>query len=56
MGFNCLKASELPQGDSFPINNFLLNINKRNIGKRCEICSKLTIKTPTSYWCFYCKL
>ena len=24
----------------------LLRVNNRNTGKRCEICSKLTIKTP----------
>ena len=25
---------------------YLLKVNNKNIGKRCEICSKLTIKTP----------
>ena len=25
---------------------YLFKINNRNTGKRCEICSKLTIKTP----------
>ena len=27
-------------------NNYLLRIDNRNTRKRCEICSKLTIKTP----------
>ena len=27
-------------------NIYLLKINNRNIRKKCEICSKLTIKTP----------
>ena len=25
---------------------YLLKVNNRNTGTRCEICSKLTIKTP----------
>ena len=28
------------------INNCLFKLNNRNSGKRCEICSKLTMKTP----------
>ena len=28
-----------------PANIYLFNINNRNTKKRCEICSKLTIKT-----------
>ena len=27
-------------------NIYLFKVNNRNTGKRCEICSKLTIKTP----------
>ena len=30
----------------FPAGNYLLKFNNRNIRARCEICSKLTIKTP----------
>ena len=30
----------------FPANIYLFNVNNRNTRKRCEICSKLTIKTP----------
>ena len=29
-----------------PANTYLLKVNNRNTRKRCEICSKLTIKTP----------
>ena len=30
----------------FPANIYLFKFNNRNTRKRCEICSKLTIKTP----------
>ena len=30
----------------FPANMNLLKVNKRNTRKMCELCSKLTIKTP----------
>ena len=30
---------------SFPANIYLIKFNNRYIKKRCEICSKLTIKT-----------
>ena len=30
----------------FPPNIYLFKFSNRNNGKRCEICSKLTIKTP----------
>ena len=37
---------------------YLLIVNNRNTRTRCEICSKLTIKTPerrlASFWCLYC--
>ena len=29
-----------------PADIYLLNVNKRNTRTRCEICSKLTLKTP----------
>ena len=35
--------SEVP----IPANIYLFKVNNRNTTKRCEICSKLTIKTPT---------
>ena len=30
----------------YPVGIYLLKVNNRNSRKRCEICSKLTIKTP----------
>ena len=30
----------------FAANIYLLKVNSRNTRKRCEICSKLKIKTP----------
>ena len=38
----------------FPVGIYLLNVNNRNTRTTCEICSKLTIKTPEQcYWCCY---
>ena len=35
-----------------PAGIYLLKVNNRNIRARCEICSKLTIKTPERrHWC-----
>ena len=46
-----------------PAENYLLKVNNRNTRTRCEICSKLTIKTLerrstllASFWCLYCQL
>ena len=36
-----------------PAGIYLLKVNNRNNRTRCEICSELTIKTP-SFWCLYC--
>ena len=37
----------------FPASTCLFKVNNRNIRKRCEICSKLTIKTPERrHWRF----
>ena len=33
-----------------PVNICLFRVNNRNTGKRCEKCSKLTIKTPKRRW------
>ena len=30
----------------FPAGNYLFKVNNRSTKTRCEICSKLTIKTP----------
>ena len=31
---------------AFPAGIYMLKVNSRNTGTRCEICSKVTIKTP----------
>ena len=31
---------------TFPAGNYMFKVNNRNTRTRCEICSKLTIKTP----------
>ena len=31
---------------NFPAGNYMFKVNNRNTRTRCEICSKLTIKTP----------
>ena len=36
----------------FPTNIYLVKVNNRNTKKKCEICSKLTIKTPERYGVF----
>ena len=33
-----------------PAGIYLLKVNQRNTKTRCEICSKLTIKTPERHW------
>ena len=38
-----------------PGGNHIFKVNNKNTRARCEICSKLTIKTP-SFWCLYCSL
>ena len=36
---------------SIPIRNYMFKVNNRNTRTRCEICSKLTMKTPEQrYW------
>ena len=36
----------------YPAGIYLLKVNNRNTRTRCEICSKLTIKTPERHhWC-----
>ena len=31
---------------TYPAGNYMFKVNNRNTRTRCEICSKLTIKTP----------
>ena len=35
-----------PLGHIYPAGNYMFKVNNRNTRTRCEICSKLTIKTP----------
>ena len=37
----------------YSANVYLFKINNRNIENRCEICSKLTIKTPDVVQVFF---
>ena len=41
-----------------PSRIYQLKVNNRNTRTRCEMCSKLTTKTPqrrkASFWCLYC--
>ena len=32
--------------DIFPVGNYMFKVNNRNTRARCEICSKLTMRTP----------
>ena len=34
------------QSRAYPASNYMFKVNNRNTRTRCEICSKLTIKTP----------
>ena len=33
-----------------PAGNYMLKVNNRNTKTRCEVCSKLEIKTPEKYF------
>ena len=45
---NCIVnlCTEMNNCNNCPANSYLFNDNNRNTRKRCEICSKLTIKSP----------
>ena len=36
----------LKTSENYPANIYLFKVNNRNTRKRCEICSKFTLKTP----------
>ena len=39
----------------YPAGNYMFKVNNRNTRTKCEICSKLTIKTPERrQWRLYC--
>ena len=50
--FNVMKIYHLGPN---PVGIYLLKVNNRNTRTRCEICSKLTMKTPERRlaWCLY---
>ena len=43
---NKIKISPVKKKHNYPANIYLFKVNNRNIRKRCELRSKLTIKTP----------
>ena len=42
----CLMYSFAILSNNFPAGNYMFKVKNRNTSKRCEICSKLTIKLP----------
>ena len=51
---NLILAGKVPTFNAlYPAGNFMFKVNKRNTRTRCEICSKLAIKIPERYQCFY---
>ena len=40
------KIENIHNQNYYPANIYFFKVNKRNTSKRCEICPKLTIKTP----------
>ena len=45
-------VQQLINGKVFSAGNYMFKVNNRNTRRRCEICSKLTIKTPERrHWC-----
>ena len=43
---NCCSSVETGSIDNSPAGNYMFKVNSRNTRTRCEVCSKLTIKTP----------
>ena len=46
LDLNCLGNNTASKMFDSPANIYLFKVNNRNTRKRCEICWKLTIKTP----------
>ena len=46
MIFASLNLDQIRHIFTYPAKIYLLKINNRNTRKKCEICSKFTIKTP----------
>ena len=45
-GYSRRNSESLKISDKFQGNIYLFKVSNRNTRKSCEICSKLTIKTP----------
>ena len=43
---NCRSRTVCPFDNKVPAGNYMFKVNNRNLRTRCEICSKITIKTP----------
>ena len=46
VAYTCGKTGERKHSFFVTSYIYLFKVNNRNTGKKCEICSKLTIKTP----------
>ena len=46
VGYNSSNENLVDWATNFPAGNYMLKVNNRNTRTRCEICSKLTKKTP----------
>ena len=41
-----LQTSKIENYATTPVGNYMFKVSNRNTRTRCEMCSKLTIKTP----------
>ena len=46
LNYNSLTLNRNASGQTAPVGIYMFKVNNRNTRTRCEICSKLTIKTP----------
>ena len=46
VGSEWIPPSSWIESSTYPAGNYMFKVNNRNTRTRCEICSKLTIKTP----------
>ena len=47
------RKGDLTERSNSPVGNYMCKVNNRNTRTRCEVCSKLTIKTPAQR--HYCR-
>ena len=50
LNFEVIDMAWISTDITSPANIYLFKDNNRNTTKRCEICSKLTLKTPEWFW------